>query len=236
MRHASVGHERCERRQAEASLGPSRHSHESHRCRSWEHRCAGRSRNSRRGIIQPRQNTHRSAKRWIGSTNAPQRIAGCIRRHRLGAPRVSVGISGGGITYPRHSAIFKRCDWPPLTPGSRDGYTEVRVQDVDLPKPAAAPYNTLGTFRAQCDQLDVTFVLDHMLARLFTSKRLDLSRIYEVGGAANGSLRIRQLNQVPSDVMSFVPLPTATPPTFYVLYSGHFALFDAHCAAGRPPA
>jgi hypothetical protein len=174
----------------------------------------------------------------VGSAapNAPQRIAGCIRRHRLGAPRVSVGISGGGITYPRHSAIFKRCDWPPLTPGSRDGYTEVRVQDVDLPKPAAAPYNTLGTFRAQCDQLDVTFVLDHMLARLFTSKRLDLSRIYEVGGAANGSLRIRQLNQVPSDVMSFVPLPTATPPTFYVLYSGHFALFDAHCAAGRPPA
>jgi hypothetical protein len=163
-----------------------------------------------------------------------QRIAACMRSHRLRAARVSVGVPGDSGS-PARDFVFKRCDWPALTPGSTDGYTEVRVRNIDLPKGNAAPYNTVSKFRAQCEKLDVTFVLDHMSLRQFTSSRLAVSRIYEVDGVANGSLSIRELRQVPADVDVLIPLPTANPPTFYVLYSGHFALFDAHCATGRPP-
>jgi hypothetical protein len=164
-----------------------------------------------------------------------ERIAKCIRRHGLRAPRVSVGITGVGVAYPRNEAMFKRCDWPSLTPSSTDGYTEVRVRNTDLPKPAAAAYNTVAAFQAQCDELDVTFVLNHMALRQFTSGRLLLDRIYEVDGQAGAALKIRQLDRVPADVSRLIPLPTASAQAFYVLYSGHFALFDAHCAAGRRP-
>jgi hypothetical protein len=185
--------------------------------------------NDKAVIVQPKVAVSPAA------PNAADRVGLCMLAHHLRAPRVSVGLSGGGITYPRHTAKLRRCDWPPLTNSSTDGYTEVSVREFDLPKPASAPYNILGRFRASCDQLDVTFVLVHMFSRLFTSKRLAPGRIYQVDGVSR-SVLIRALDRVPQDVESLVPLPSGRPPTFYVLYSLHFGLFDAHCAAGRPPA
>jgi hypothetical protein len=158
---------------------------------------------------------------------AGQRISTCMQRHHMRAARISIGVPYA------HNITFKRCDWPPLVPTSTDGFTAVSTHVVNLPKPEAAPYNMVETFRAPCDQLDVTFVLDHMSLRQFTSHRLALSRIYEVDGVPKGSLAIRLLDQVPSDVN--IPLPSEGPRAFYVLHSGHFALFDAHCAVGRPP-
>jgi hypothetical protein len=163
----------------------------------------------------------------LSSPLAGQRIKNCIRRHHLRAPRVSVGGRNDG------NVTFKRCDWPPLVQSSTDGYTEVWSHNHELPKPAAAPYNTVSTFRAPCDQLDVSFVQDHMEFRDFTSRRLERGRIYEVAGVPGQSVAIRVLDQVPPDVK--IPLPTEGGNGFYVLYSGHFALFDAHCPIGAPP-
>jgi hypothetical protein len=105
-----------------------------------------------------------------------------------------------------------------------DGKSEIAVVRHDL-----------SILKAVCDHIDVAFVLDHMDLRQFTSARLSVSRIYEVDGMAGGSLGLRRLDRVPADVSKLVPPPTASPATFYVLYSGHFALFDAHCSTGRSP-
>jgi hypothetical protein len=139
-----------------------------------------------------------------------------------------------GDVYPAHRFTFRRCDWPTIYEGSPDGYTRVSARIRDLPKPAAAPYNEIATFRAACDAIDVTFVLEQMAARIFTSQRLDLGRIYEVGYGSRSSITLRRLNYIPEDVLRFIPLPNATQ-GFYVLFSSHFAPFDAHCATGAPP-
>jgi hypothetical protein len=164
-----------------------------------------------------------------------EHLALCMLRHHLRAPRISVGVAPYGIAFPENRAVFKRCDWPPLTASSADGYTEVRVRNRDLPKGNAEPYNTVAIFRAPgCDRVDVTFVLDHMFVRQFTNGRLAGGHLYQVMGNPGGRVAVRELNRVPSDVTSIVPLPNESPLSFYVLYSGHFALFDAHCASGRP--
>jgi hypothetical protein len=123
---------------------------------------------------------------------AGQRIKTCMRRHHLRSPRVSVGARNDT------NITFKRCDWPPVVESSTDGYTEVWNHKQDLPRPASDPYSVVSTFRAPCDQLDVTFVLDHMETRQFTSRRLDRGRLYQVDGVQNpDSLDIRMLGRVP---------------------------------------
>jgi hypothetical protein len=123
---------------------------------------------------------------------AGERIKTCMERHHLRSPRISVGArTDANIT-------FKRCDWPPVVESSTDGYTEVWNHKQDLPRPASDPYSVVSTFRAPCDQLDVTFVLDHMETRQFTSRRLDRGRLYQVDGVQNpDSLDIRMLGRVP---------------------------------------
>ncbi|MFL5960066.1 MAG: hypothetical protein ACJ75G_07380 [Gaiellaceae bacterium] len=163
--------------------------------------------------------------------NSGQQIEQCMRRHHLRAARVSVGDPNAAkrITY-------KRCDWPAIFEGSADGYTEVSADVRTLPKPQAAPYNTVATFRAACDEIDVTFILDQMAARVFSSKRLERGRIYEVESVRGPSTMFRLLHFEPQDVFGIIPVPSAGRGRgFYVLYSGHFAPFDAHCAIGAPP-
>jgi hypothetical protein len=165
---------------------------------------------------------------------ASSRIAECMLSHQLRATRVSTGIGVGGIAYPANAARFRRCDWPPLPETAPDGYSEVRVKNFQLPRPNAAPYNNVARFRAPCEKIDVSYVLDHMFSRQFVTRRLQSGKVYVVE-FNESRVAIQQLARVPDDATAAVPPPVPDPPTFSVLYSGHFALFDAHCAFGRAP-
>src|SRR5439155_26339940 len=93
--------------------------------------------------------------------DAGQQVEQCMSRHHLRAGRASLG-------NPNLSRVltFKRCDWPAIFEGSADGYTEVSARILPLPRPNSAAYNELAAFHAPCDEIDVTFVLDNMYARV----------------------------------------------------------------------
>jgi hypothetical protein len=152
--------------------------------------------------------------------------------HEASQPALAARLCGGAQRREHHFQAVR------LAAGRREQhgrlYREVWSHNRDLPRPASDPYSVVSTFRAPCDELDVTFVLDHMETRQFTSRRLNRGRLYLVDGVQNpNSLGIRVLERVPLDVK--IPLPTEGGRAFYVLYSGHFGLFDAHCAVGAPP-
>jgi len=161
---------------------------------------------------------------------AARQIQRCMAKHHLSAQSVMVG----GPLARRFE--FKRCDWPPAVATSADGFSQVVDTILSLPKYNAASYNTVDTFRADCDSLEVTFVLDHMNGRQFVTGDLDVQRVFLVGFRRHRNrpvLVIDRLDRVPDDVR--LPLPTPTSRSFYVLRSGHIALFEARCrTADRP--
>jgi hypothetical protein len=157
---------------------------------------------------------------------AARQVAKCMESHHLHAP-TEVDLSV-------HRVTFRRCDWPSVV-RSGDAYSEIVDSVLYLPKYNAAAYNTIDTFRASCEHLDVTYVLDHMSGRQFIQGLLNVERVFLVGFHNNGqrsTLALERLDRVPEDV--HLPLPSATSRSFYVLRSGHFSLFEAKCAPNHP--
>jgi hypothetical protein len=139
-------------------------------------------------------------------------------------PRVTVG------TRNANRLVFKRCDWPPRTASSEDGYSEVVNTSTDLHRGAAEEYSDLDSLQGGCDRIAVTYVLDHMFAREFVSGVLRVGRLYVVTTTAqNGEpvVIVRRLNEAPPDVQLKLAPPSRN--RIDVLRSGHVALFDARC-------
>jgi hypothetical protein len=158
----------------------------------------------------------------------------CMDRHGLRAPEVHIDSLTRKIKRPvfrtRSRLVFKRCDWPPITSTSTDGYTEVRDDVRWIPgKVAADMFAETDTLRASCDKLDLTFALLHMSGRQFRTSRVEAGRVLGVAvGVRKGApaLAIRPLKEVPD--YAAIPLPSAG--VFHVLRGGHINLFDARCS------
>lgn len=151
-----------------------------------------------------------------------------MNEHHLPAPRVQQRSSD------RTGTRFKRCDWPPLTTTSLDGFSEVRDDMEPIPgRGNAHRYNEVHTLRAACDQLRLTFVQTHMDQRVFRTTELALGRLIAVTeGLRRGrsTVFIRRLSSVPTDVRVAMPSSNAFgTDTFNVLKTGHIELLDAHC-------
>jgi|SRR5215211_1211582 len=159
---------------------------------------------------------------------AARQINRCMRRHKLPAPRVRVGATGTATLY-----VFKRCDWPPLSQPSSDGYSEIRTQVTTIPgKGAADVYNEIDTIRAPCSELVLTFALIHMGERQFKSARLLPGRVLgvtTVEGADRRPAISIALVKNPLQSPAGVDIPGPFPDRFHVLRTGHIDPFDARC-------
>jgi hypothetical protein len=161
---------------------------------------------------------------------AARQVQRCMAAHDLRAPRVTVGL-------PVRRLTFQRCDWPPLTDTSTDGYSEIVDAVSQVPGLAnAAPFNKVDRFAAPCDEITVTYVLAQSSTREFVSRRLERGRVYlatGVPGKGRTRLVLQRLNFVPAEAWRFIPAEISNDRIFFVLHSGHFQPFDATCKPQR---
>src|SRR4051794_30826148 len=76
---------------------------------------------------------------------AAHQVQRCLSTHAMRSPRVTVG-------QPAHHLRFRRCDWPPLTDTSTDGYSEINDFARAIPgKLGADAYNTVDRLALPCD-------------------------------------------------------------------------------------
>jgi hypothetical protein len=150
----------------------------------------------------------------------------CLVAHKMHSPRVTVGSTIRRLR-------FRRCDWPPITDTSTDGYSEI----VDFIRPIpglknAALFDEVDRYTAPCDAINVTYVLAQTGSREFVSRRLARGRLYVATTIAVGKYRyrlvLRQLNEIPGAAVTYIPNPSNAR-EFFVLHSGHFQPFDATC-------
>jgi hypothetical protein len=142
----------------------------------------------------------------------------CMRAHHLRSPRVRVPSEGN----PR---AFRRCDWPPLTTTSTDGYSEVRNAVVYIPHRSAADrVDAVHVLRADCATLDINFLMAHMDARIFRQTRLREGHLIEVA-LSNGKVAVRPLRSAPP----VRGVPSAAAGTFTVVKNSNIGIFDARC-------
>lgn len=153
------------------------------------------------------------------SAVAAHQIDKCMRKHQMPTRRVIVGRS-----YAR-ARVHKRCDWPPLTATSRDGYSEVTELVAYLPRAAAEPYNAVHTLRASCARLGVSLVLNHMFGRVFRDVTIREGRVMLATTDARRRVVIRRLDRVPDDVR----IPDPQSGVFHVLKTVHISLLSVRC-------
>ena len=81
----------------------------------------------------------------------------------------------------------------------------------------------------------VTYLLAQTGGRIFGSRRLERSRLYQASQAITGDrarVVLEQLNTIPQAALPYIP-DLSNARRFFVLHSGHFEPFDAVCTSGR---
>jgi hypothetical protein len=157
---------------------------------------------------------------------AAHQVQRCLQAHGMRSPRVTVG-------EPAHHLRFRRCDWPPLTDTSTDGYSEINDFVTEIPGKAGVDlYDSVDRFTLPCDTAQVTYVLAQTGAREFVSRSVASGRLYLVTDVEKGNvmprLIIKQLNFAPDDVSRYVA-PPSNARELFILHTGHFQPFDAVC-------
>lgn len=158
---------------------------------------------------------------------ASRQVQRCLKAHGMKSPRVSV-------PWPNMDDLkkltFRRCEWPPRTDTSTDGYSEIVDYDKTINQPNAAEFNTIDRIAAPCDEIKITYVYEKMGTRSFVpSKQLERGQLYLVTFRA-----VKRLDQIPREAARYVPIGAPSDArTFFVLHSADYVPFDAACDHGR---
>lgn len=158
---------------------------------------------------------------------AATQIQKCLRAHAMKSPRMTVA------PVMQQHAVFKRCDWPPISDTSTDGYSEVDLNYKSVPHRSDADlYDTVDLIQAPCDTIEVTYYYAIMGGREFATQRIEPGRLYLVRSVEPRPRKFRtvivELDSEPTDVADLIPrVPNGR--TFTVLHSGSYAAYDAHC-------
>jgi hypothetical protein len=157
---------------------------------------------------------------------AAKQVEKCVANHGMQSPRVTAGTE-------QHRA-YKRCDWPPISDTSTDGFSEVDLTYKTVPNRYDSDlYDVVDIIKAPCDTIDVTYFYALMGGREFVTQKIEPGRLYLVRSINPKPDKYRtvivQMDSEPTDVTTLVPPPT-TGRTFTILHSGSYAPYDAHCA------
>jgi hypothetical protein len=160
---------------------------------------------------------------------AAYQLQKCRQRHRLGQ-----GVVLETTTFSHDlpaTRVFQRCDWPPATSSSADGYTTVKDQITWYPhKSAGDDFDALHQLTAPCERLSASFVVFQMLGRSYRDVVLRPGPLYLVTTVAKRdapAVGVRELQSIPVGVT----LPPPDQDGFFVLLSGHMELVHARCVA-----
>jgi hypothetical protein len=156
---------------------------------------------------------------------AARQVQRCQTAHGMRSARVTIG-------QPAHQLRFQRCDWPPLTDTTTDGYSEIVDSVRRIPgRSNSQAFDVVDQINAPCDEVNMTYLLAQTGGRQFVSRRLQRGRVYLVNGAVRqGRLRLslQLLDVVPLAALRYIP-DARNDRRFFVLHSGHFQPFDAVC-------
>jgi hypothetical protein len=161
---------------------------------------------------------------------ARNQIEKCKKSHELGSEHVEERERTKVVPILDIQRTFKRCEWPPPSTTSADGYTEIADEVTHyLHRGAALEWNVLHALTAPCERLDVSLVLHHMTSRSFRNAPLRPGPVYLAAqDVVNDAptLAMQRLERVPPEVE--LP-PPADEGTFLLLLNGHTELLGARC-------
>ena len=133
---------------------------------------------------------------------AAKQVQKCLAAHAMRSPRMTSG------TYEHR--VFKRCDWPPISDTSTDGYSEVDETNKSVPhRDDSDLYDEVDLIQAPCDTISVTYYYALMGGREFVTQTIEPGRLYLVRSVQPKPRKFRtvivQMDSEPTDVTQLIP-------------------------------